>query len=284
MRAQGNNTNAPRTAPQAVFGRPGRAAPLTKRGRLDRPERWGPRSRVNAGDRIRRGTPRSAISFRLRGRRGSGRQSYWLLIAATVVLSTVADAVQATSGTASSLPQPRSRPFFPIGKAGRAITQIQRAKAVCAACPVQTPMPRLRAADPPGLRHLGRPRRRRAPHPTPPAAAAPANLTARTHRSSLGPPHGHLGRAVGRPDDNQAEPRGQHRRQAALQPVRDLVFGLMQPGRSSALPARSARAGLQLPPPHRVALDGKPRDQRTDSGFSCPRWNGQHANVPVTSW
>ena len=104
------------------------------------------------------------------------------------------------------------------------------------------PMPRLRAADPPGLRHLGRPRRRRAPHPTPPAAAAPANLTARTHRSSLGPPHGHLGRAVGRPDDNQAEPRGQHRRQAALQPVRDLVFGLMQPGRSSALPTRSARA------------------------------------------
>jgi WhiB family redox-sensing transcriptional regulator len=28
--------------------------------------------------------------------------------------------------------------FFPIGKAGRAVTEIQRAKAVCAACPVQT--------------------------------------------------------------------------------------------------------------------------------------------------
>jgi hypothetical protein len=142
------------------------------------------------------------------------------------------------------------------------------------------PMPRLRAADPPGLRHLGRPRRRRAPHPTPPAAAAPANLTARTRRSSLGPPHGHLGRAVGRPDDNQAEPRGQHRRQAALQPVRDLVFGLMQPG--APVPCRLGRPGpgLQLPPPHRVALDGKPRDRRTDSGFSCPRWNGQHARCP----
>ena len=27
--------------------------------------------------------------------------------------------------------------FFPIGKAGRAVTEIQRAKAVCAVCPVQ---------------------------------------------------------------------------------------------------------------------------------------------------
>ena len=28
--------------------------------------------------------------------------------------------------------------FFPIGKTGRAVIEIQRAKAVCAACPVQT--------------------------------------------------------------------------------------------------------------------------------------------------
>lgn len=28
--------------------------------------------------------------------------------------------------------------FFPIGKTGRAVTEIQRAKAVCAACPVRT--------------------------------------------------------------------------------------------------------------------------------------------------
>ena len=28
--------------------------------------------------------------------------------------------------------------FFPIGKTGRAVTEIQRAKAICAACPVQT--------------------------------------------------------------------------------------------------------------------------------------------------
>ena len=29
--------------------------------------------------------------------------------------------------------------FFPIGKAGRAIEEIQRAKAVCAGCPVRQP-------------------------------------------------------------------------------------------------------------------------------------------------
>jgi len=46
--------------------------------------------------------PRRAIGSRLRGGCGSGRQPYGLLIAATVVLSTVANPVQATSGTASS--------------------------------------------------------------------------------------------------------------------------------------------------------------------------------------
>ena len=29
--------------------------------------------------------------------------------------------------------------FFPIGKAGRAIAEIQRAKAICATCPVRQP-------------------------------------------------------------------------------------------------------------------------------------------------
>ena len=53
-------------------------------------------------DRIGWGMPRVGYRLPVARRCGCGRQSYLLLMAAIVVLSTVANPVQATSGTASS--------------------------------------------------------------------------------------------------------------------------------------------------------------------------------------
>ena len=49
--------------------------------------------------------------------------------------------------------------FFPIGKTGRAVAEIQRAKAVCASCPVRQPCLTFALDTQPGVRHLGRLRR-----------------------------------------------------------------------------------------------------------------------------